>query len=171
MKKEYPEKKEKKDKVGHVKKAVKKDAYVKGEGGLLEGNSEVAENYTDGLPEIIIPLDRLKVALGPNLQSNDISLLSIHRFSNGVRVKPIKNRAVTVFKDKNHEGILIEFARADVPKEDINNPTSYNAVHKNKINVTGIALSAKAAAALLACLNDYFNRGLHNETTGKHTGR
>jgi len=96
-----------------------------------------------------------------------MELVSIQQFKDGVKVKHVKNRTVSLFKNKAQEGVVIEFAKADGRKEDFEKPCAVNYIVKNKVQVTGVPISYEAALGLYACLHDYFTRVEPNIQTEK----
>jgi len=93
-----------------------------------------------------------------NLKIKNMQLISIQKYKDGVSVKHVKNRKVTVFKNKKANNVVIEFSKADGEKEEFNIPCAVNYIVKNKVQVTGIAISHLALLGLYACLHDYITR-------------
>lgn len=88
-----------------------------------------------------------------------MQLISMKRYTNGARVKHIKNRNVGVFTDpKNDDGVIIEFKMADAPKESIDKPSALHAIIKGKVKLTGLRITHEAAVGLYECLKDYYSR-------------
>lgn len=61
----------------------------------------------------------------------------------------LKNRRVTVYKEKNGDGYKIYFSKI-IKDEDPNEPCARHRVYKGKLKVTGVSLTTEAFEALIA---------------------
>jgi hypothetical protein len=88
----------------------------------------------------------------------DINLIKSRMYKDACEVVPKKNRRVAVIKSKTQDGIIIQFKRADISKDELSLPSFCETNVKDKLKVANISISNEAAAGLFFCLYDYLTR-------------
>lgn len=83
----------------------------------------------------------------------------ITKYKDGSIIKHVANRSVKVASNRNKiGGVIIEFRRADLEKDEIGKSPVVSKTIKGKVEQMGFAISREAALALYVQLGDYFIR-------------